>query len=208
MYHTNSHEGKSVPSVLDAAREYISRGWNPVPIKYRDKKPSAGQGWQNIKIDYGNVDQHFNGAQQNIGVQMGPASGGLVDVDLDSPEALALARAIMPATGAIFGRKSTPGSHHLYVADAEIIDHAAMAFDDPNRAGEEARLLELRVGGGGKGAQTVFPPSVHKNTGELICWEKNAEPARVVGRDLLRKALIGGVLFACPVLATDRQRVS
>ena len=129
---------------------------------------------------------------------MGPASDGLVDVDLDSPEALALARAILPPTDAVFGRKSTPGAHHLYIADAAIVDHAAVKFNDPNRDGDEALLLELRVGGGGKGAQTVFPPSIHKDTGELIWWEKSGEPAHVVGRDLLRNARL---LAACCLLA-------
>ena len=129
---------------------------------------------------------------------MGPASGGLVDLDLDSPEALALAAAVMPPTDAIFGRKSTPGAHRLYVLDAEIVDRAAVKFHDPNQQGEEALLLELRVGGGGKGAQTVFPPSIHKDTGELICWERGGEPARVVGRDLLRDARL---LAVCCLLA-------
>jgi Bifunctional DNA primase/polymerase, N-terminal len=187
MYNTNTNERKPGQAVADAARGYIRRGWNPVPIKYRDKKPSAGTGWQNIKIDESNVDQHFNGGQQNIGIQAGAASGGLRDVDLDSPEALALAPAILPPTDAIFGRRSTPRSHWLYVTD-EIVDNATIAFDDPNRRGDEARLLELRLGGGGKAAQTVVPPSTHKETGELISWEKNGEPARTAGSELLRRA--------------------
>ena len=120
FYHTNSEEGKSVPSTLEAALDYIGRKWNPVPIGFRSKKPSGGDNWQDTRIDASNAAQYFNGAPQNIGVQMGPASGGLVDLDLDSPEALALASAIMPPTDSVFGRKSTPGAHRLYVPDAEI----------------------------------------------------------------------------------------
>jgi Protein of unknown function (DUF3987)/Bifunctional DNA primase/polymerase, N-terminal len=198
MYHANYEEGKSVPSVLEAAIEYIDRRMNPVPIKYRDKKPSAGDAWQHIKIDRSNVDQYFNGEPQNIGVQMGPASSGLVDADLDCPEALALGPAILPITDSVFGRKSTPGSHCLYYCADEIAPKANIAFDDPRRSGNEARMLELRIGGDGRGSQTVFPPSTHKETGELICWEKNGEPARVVGSDLLRRARL---LAVCCLLA-------
>ena len=195
MYHTNFSESKSV---LEVAHEYVDRGWNPIPVEARSKRPSNGRDWHLVKIDHTNVAKHFNGAPQNIGVQMGTASGGLVDVDLDCPEALALAPAILPSTDATFGRKSTPRSHWLYVTGDEIADKANIAFDDPNRAGEEARLLELRIGGGGRAAQTVFPPSVHKDTGELISWEKYGEPARLPGSDLLRKARL---LAVCCLLA-------
>jgi hypothetical protein len=46
-------------------------------------------------------------------------------------------------------------------------------------------LIELRIGGGDKGAQTIFPGSVHE-CGEPIIWEENGEPTNVVdGNDLL-----------------------
>ena len=35
---------------LDAALNLIARGWNPVPVEYRPKKPALGEGWQNVII--------------------------------------------------------------------------------------------------------------------------------------------------------------
>ena len=52
----------------------------------------------------------------NVGVILGPRSGELVDIDLDCAEALALADLYLPATEAIFGRKSKPRSHRIYIA--------------------------------------------------------------------------------------------
>src|SRR5262249_15154720 len=75
---------------------------------------------------------------------------------------------------------------------------AAEAFDDPNRQAEEARLLELRTGGRGKGAQSVFPGSVHMDTGEEIRWEVDGEPAKVDGDELLRRCRL---LAACCLFA-------
>jgi hypothetical protein len=49
----------------------------------------------------------------NIGVQLGRASGGLTDVDLDCTEVLALADDFLPFTNAIFGRRSKRRSHRL-----------------------------------------------------------------------------------------------
>ncbi len=47
-------------------------------------------------------------------------------------------------------------------------------------------ILELRIGGGGKGAQTVFPGSVHE-TGELIAWDEKENIARAEGDSLKQR---------------------
>ncbi len=90
-------------SALETARSYIQRGWNPVPVPDKSKKP-IGEGWQKRIIDETNVEQFFNGRPQNVGVLMGPTSGGLSDVDLDCSEAIAIAPYVLPKTGAKFGR--------------------------------------------------------------------------------------------------------
>jgi hypothetical protein len=179
-----------VTAALDIALDYIGRGWNPVPVDFRSKKPSAGPGWQLIRITADNAAKHFNGAKQNIGIQMGPVSGGLADGDMDTKEAIAIAPYFMPRTKCIFGRASARNSHFLYRSDlADIADVGSIMFKDPATKPEEM-ILELRVGGGGKGAQTVGPGSIHETTGEEIRWEENGEPAQISGADLLRCARI------------------
>ena len=54
------------------------------------------------------LPEYFNGAEQNIGVLLGDPSGHTVDVDLDCPEALALAGWFLPPTGCKFGRLTRP----------------------------------------------------------------------------------------------------
>jgi hypothetical protein len=68
-----------------AAKRYEGRGWKPVPLKYRTKKP-VGDDWPNAAVD---IDREFNGELRNLGIQMGKASDGLSDVDLDTNEARA-----------------------------------------------------------------------------------------------------------------------
>jgi len=171
---------------LDIALNYIGRGWNPVPVKFRAKKPSAGDGWQHVRINADNVAQHFNGADQNIGIQMGPASNGLTDGDMDTEEARAIAPYFMPITKSKFGRRSARWSHYLYYSDlANDFPNSNITFKDPTT---KEMILELRVGGGDKGAQTVGPGSVHEETGEQIVWEEDGEPTRIGGAELLRRA--------------------
>ena len=169
---------------LDIAFNYIGRGWNPVPVKFRSKKPSAGEGWQHIRINADNVAQYFNGVEQNIGIQMGPASNGLTDGDMDMEEARAIAPYFMPITKSKFGRRSARSSHYLYYSSLAT-SVGTITFRHP---ATKEMILELRVGGGDKGAQTVAPGSVHEDTGEPITWEDDGEPTQVSGEELLRCA--------------------
>jgi hypothetical protein len=165
----------------DAARLYISRGLRVVPIPPGQKGPRAPR-WQNLMIGLEDVPQHFT-ADSNIGVLLGPASGELVDIDLDCLEALELADRYLPPTEAMFGRASKPRSHRLYVAPGAVFE----TFGDPLVSGKNT-LLELRAAGrDGGGHQTVFPPSLHPE-GERIEWHGAVIAPAVVQASVLRTA--------------------
>jgi hypothetical protein len=163
-------------TALEAARSYLQRGWMPLPVPFRSKNPGFN-GWQNFTVTEANLPQHFNGQQQNIGVLLGKVSGNLVDVDLDCAEAVALVSNFLPTTGAIFGRQTRPRSHWLYIA----VIHSKVTFTDPVTG---KRLLEILT----NGQQSIFPGSTHKDTGELVQWYEDGDPARVSVTDL-RKAV-------------------
>jgi len=155
----NSFQGND-----NMAAQYAARGWKPIPIPRGEKGPKS-KDWD--KRTY-NPDRDFDGS--NVGVQLGLVSCGLTDVDLDCAEAIALAPDFLPPTGAVFGRKSKPRSHWLYTIDDPDPDKSAIRLiDDAKKA-----IIELRMGGGGKGAQTVFPGSVHES-GEKVEWAQAGE---------------------------------
>jgi hypothetical protein len=180
-------------NALQAAHDYVARNWNPLPLPFKSKKPQ-GSSWQKRIIREPDIAKYFNGKEQNVGVVLGPSSNGLTDVDLDCDEAIALASHVLPKTNAIFGRASAPASHWLYYSnlastsedDKSGDDKATIPFKDPTRPADQAMLLELRVGGE-KGAQTVFPGSVHESD-EEIRWDENGDPAHDVNGDLLKRA--------------------
>jgi len=116
---------------------YVAQGWAPVWIPPLSKAP-RDRDW--TKRDY-QPDHWYDG--DNVGIKLGDASGGLVDVDLDCAEAVQLASLFLPPT-ATFGRASKPRSHWLYRAPET-------KTWKPKRAAVELRST---------GAQTVFPPSV------------------------------------------------
>jgi hypothetical protein len=172
---------------LELALSWIARTWNPVPVSRQTKKPFEKE-WQLRVVTAETAAKYFNGSAMNVGVQLGPHSNGLTDVDLDCREAVQIGGMLLPRTNACFGRKSKPRSHHLYVSDlADHIKKASMQFHDVD--GEKGKpgtmLLELRIGGGGKGSQTVFPGSVHAS-GEQIEWFDHGDPIKIDGKALLR----------------------
>lgn len=170
---------------LNAAIAYARRGWPVVPVPFRKKGPTL-RGWQRLRLTEADLPQHFNSQPMNIGVLLGEPSG-LIDVDLDAPEAVKLAPSLLLPTGCIFGRKSKPASHRLYTGS--INGQATLKFTGPS--GD--CLVELRCTGG----QTIFPGSVHPS-GEPVEWELDDEPQHVDVVQLL--AAVRELAAACLLL--------
>ncbi|MEX0718041.1 MAG: bifunctional DNA primase/polymerase, partial [Planctomycetaceae bacterium] len=161
MSHVGNEEAR--PSVIDAARGYIDRGWRPVPIPPRTKR-AVIDGWTKLRIDLEDVERHFS-PDDNIGLLLGEPSGWLVDVDLDCAEARDLAESYLPPTAAVTGRPSSPRSHRWYYAAGAV----TKKYTDPLT---RKMIVELRS----TGTQTVVGPSIHPEgeryellTGEPAC---------------------------------------
>ena len=156
---------------IAVALDYIERGWAPIPVPPRSKRPTVTD-WPNLRIGLDEVSKRFQ-ATSNIGVLNGEPSGRLVDVDLDHPLARELADDFLPPTQSEFGRASALRSHRLYYATRPVKTHQ-------RRLDKESMIAELRS----TGSQTVFPGSVHPS-GERIEWASNGEPASVTPEQLL-----------------------
>jgi hypothetical protein len=166
---------------LDAAIAWIQRGFSPVPVPDRSKRPVLS-GWERLEITIDVACQYFNAAAQNIGLLMGDKYGS-ADVDCDCPEAIDAARQLLPETGLIFGRQSKPFSHFFYRSDPPV---RTAQFKDPL---DHKAVVELRglSADGSVGLQTVAPPSIHE-TGELIRFEPGFDgaPANIEAHVLTR----------------------
>lgn len=186
-------------SSLELAQTYLARGLSVLPVEYKGKRPSYKgkllSRWQQLRLSAAELPEYFNGRPQNIGVLLGDASGGLVDVDLDCQEAVLLASIFLPRTDATFGRDSKRRSHWLYhapLSTKKYRDPVAAETADKSE-GDKGMLVELRS----TGSQTVFPGSIH-TSGEIISWDADGEPSHVEAQDLERAA---GLLAAASLLA-------
>lgn len=138
-------------ATLDAALDYISRGWIVLPLKPNLKEP-AGDGWR--QQDYGvTTDQAAkiwcDTSALNIGIVTGERSGiWVLDIDPDhdgeaSLQALQAGHGDLPQT---FTVQTRSGGRHLYF---KYVDGLR------NSAGRVGKGIDVRAEGG----YVVAPPS-------------------------------------------------
>jgi hypothetical protein len=85
---------------LDAALAWIRKGFSPVPVPYRSKKPIL-ENWQQLEITVEAAPAYFGNPALNIGLLLGDKFGS-ADVDCDCLEAIAGARELLQETGLVF----------------------------------------------------------------------------------------------------------
>ena len=173
------------------AHDVLRRGYKPVPVPVGSKNPGLKE-WQKLDVTPDTVPRYFDGGDQNVGALMGLRSGDLADADLDCREAVALAPYFLPRTGSIYGRAGKRRSHYLYKCP-DPPPKASVQFKDEAKA----MIVELRVGGEGKGAQSIWPGCLH-TSGERYEWDEDGEPRRVDFADLdlaAKKIAVGTILI-------------
>ena len=161
MFNVATSHGKN-QDILTAALGYAALGLPVVQIKPRDKKP-MGLDWQRRATSDPNTLACLwqFALDANVGIQMGRGSKPIIDIECDSPEAEEAYQSLWdgkpPRVPSYRGRR---GRHYLFKWRPGLPDKAAF----------HCGALEVRTGNGGKGAQSVFPPSIHP-TGAVYAWE-------------------------------------
>ncbi|MGH3087466.1 MAG: bifunctional DNA primase/polymerase, partial [Rubrobacteraceae bacterium] len=141
-----------------AARSYIERGASVIPVPAGENNPGR-RGWEDLRIAPEEVDSYWTNGQ-NIGLLTGEPSGWLVDVDLDSEEAVKLSGRFLPPT-LTSGRKERPHSHWWYRSEGV----ESRDFKDTDKS----KLVELRA----NGRQTIVAPSLHPSGDEYV-WHRGS----------------------------------
>jgi hypothetical protein len=159
-------------NILDAARQWLERGYFVIPVPFRKKAP-AFDGWPELRLTATHLPRYFNSQKSNLGVLLG-APYGAADIDLDCPQAICAWAGLGPETGLVFGRASTPRAHYFYRADPPL---KTVRYADPV---DKETLLELRclASNGEVGLQTIVPPSVHES-GDQVRFDADGEAANI-----------------------------
>jgi hypothetical protein len=143
----------------------------PIPVPAGEKNPNR-PGWERERHALEDVPRCWNNSQ-NVGLLTGAASGWLVDVDLDAPEAVAVAGRFLEPTRTS-GHGEQLDSHWWYAAKG------ARTRDYLDADGRK-KLVELRA----DGRQTLVAPSLHPDGDEYV-WNTALEVAAVAATDLER----------------------
>jgi hypothetical protein len=182
-----------------AAMNLAAKGWHVVKIHGMTagggctcggaECPSAGKHpvgtqWQNqATTDEDTIAAWFeDGTPWNIGVRLGPTSG-IVDVEADDEQAMEVIRRFGLDQIDTPAYRGSRGPHYLFRYDAGL----------PNAGVVKVDGLEVRIGGGEKATQSVFPPSRHRS-GVTYDWlpgrgPDDCEPAPLP--EEFKKAILG-----------------
>jgi len=170
-------------SLLSAAQTYLARGMTPIRLGPKSKKPLGKHDANTITSD--NAAALLNHGGYNLGLRLGPEHGGLVDFDLDWPEARRLGGLLLDRF-ARFGREGARGSHYM-LRGSDVV--ASKKFDMPELKGVEGLpdehavcVLEVRASG-----HTMAPPSIHPS-GEAVAWERDSALLEDTAKGIYRRA--------------------
>lgn len=151
------------------AKAYIDAGWSVVPLVKGEKR--AATKWQSKTYK----PEDFK-PDDGIAGKCGKPSEWRVDVDLDSVEAIAAAKMLLPATGLVHGRPCKPDSHYWFICDGI---KTSQFTDVKNSAGKTGMLVEIRSTGG----YTALPPSTHPS-GDVLAWSVERDAMNMTPEDL------------------------
>src|SRR6266567_1966883 len=151
--------------VFKAADEYRARGWRILPFQHgAGKCYLTKEEESSFKVAEDEIAEKFAG--QDVGIDVG--TSGLVDVDIDCPEAAQFAEWLLPPTATI-GREGKAVSHLLFRCDDPV---SSKHFHDLDGKEIIAVLAKNRL---------PLPPSTHAKAGGPLLWTQDVEPAEVDG---------------------------
>lgn len=175
-------------SVKAEADRLLADGFTVVMLGYQNKAPppvepprfdtATGKAIlmkrEKCVVTQDNIDQLLGNQTRNIGVLLGAKSNNRVDIDLDWTITRPLAKLLFE-NAPCFGRLSAKSSHIIVECPGaktlKFLLPTSMKDNDRLPVKHSLCVLELRS----DGHYTVFPPSVHQDTGEAIAWEINGD---------------------------------
>ena len=165
--------------LMAAALEYARRGWAVFPLRPGRKEPATGHGFKDATTDEKQIREWWKRSPaSNIGIATGPASGGLLVIDLDDkngkngPEELQKwEKEHDPLPATLRARTASGAGEHLYFT------YSGMDLRSPQdiRPG-----IDLRAAG----AYVVAPPSIYR--GNCYTWENKTTPAAAIDGNVLK----------------------
>lgn len=153
-------------NILQAALSYAERGWRVVPLIPRGKRPAV-EAWQTAATtDQDKIAAWWDAnPEYNVGIALGEHSG-IVDIEYDSDLGRETAAKLFAETYTPSYASGSRSVHRLFRWSNDLPKTAVI---------KNLRGLEIRIGGGGRGAQSVFPPSVHPD-GPVYQWDRGMSP--------------------------------
>jgi hypothetical protein len=148
----------------EAALEYADRGWKVLPLKPRDKTPYRGNGVHHATTDKGQIHAWF---AEEPDINIGIATGELLVLDADSPDAVRTLSGLPPTRTS----RTAKGKHFYYASPKQFKNSVKTVLEN----------VDVRSYGG----YVVAPPSMHSN-GTRYEWEDENTPIAPLTEEMER----------------------
>ena len=188
------------------AAHYIEQGLSIVPWFVSDRDKAAGHGkrplvkeWNTTGFDVASVHDGMQiGLKVGLKVKSGYENEGMYIncIDIDDPAIQDLADKMLPHTGLIGGKSSTPRCHRFYLT-AEPLNSVTWAKGKSSKAGTILELFGASRIEGKCNRQIVVAPSKHYGSGDDVVWDTE-EPMAVIDATTLREACEALMTEFCP----------
>jgi hypothetical protein len=166
-------------SLLDYALRYYRKGWTPIPVIVRDKRPAVRwQEYQNKRPSLEQIHEWFDGKTLedcNIAIVLGTVSNGLSVVDFDDMNTW------IKIKGENYEKNnlvaiSGSGKRHLYVISQREV--------------KKYKLSELGIDVQSEGSIIIVPPSIHPSGGTYQFINQDKEPIKVFSVKIFVEGLV------------------
>lgn len=167
--------------MIDHELEHL-KSWRFVPID-RGKKAPKTRDWQLKPYELKDIPDN-----SNLGVILGPTSGGILAVDFDGPWAwdFWLENIGIPFENidTVMWTSNKPGRCQMaFTVHPDFWIHMPVKFSvsSPHKGPDgKFEQIEFRWGNDSAGFQSVLPPSLHPDTGSEYEWVRKPSEVRVM----------------------------
>jgi AAA domain/Bifunctional DNA primase/polymerase, N-terminal len=166
--------------IKQEAQQLLEAGYKIIPLLQNQKS-----NWDKeiltknyLLEDFDKLNKQFNKSHTNLGINVATSLNGLIDIDLDSKEAIKLAPKFFPMNTAIIGRKNEQRleiTHFLFIRDQDY-SNVELERTDINKK----KIIEFRTQG-----NLVVPPSItpNKENADILMprvWINKVKPIKVL----------------------------
>lgn len=165
--------------IKEASQKLLEQGFAIIPL-LQNQKHNLDNEILTKKYcleDFDKLAKFYNKPHTNVGINVAKSFNGLIDVDIDSIEAIKLAPKFFSLDTCVFGRKNKERLEHTHFLFLKDQDYSNFNLDRLDINGK--KIIEFRTSGNLVVPPSITPSKVDENILLSRVWINNIKPIKV-----------------------------